>query len=84
MGIEFSYAAETAFVSPTLLEIGVSIIGNWQRQRQIKRQLTKTKTNTKKSIMAIDKDKGKYKGAFVFRVSNIIVISIFIILTIFF
>ena len=23
MGIEFSYAAETAFVSPTLLEIGV-------------------------------------------------------------
>ena len=27
MGIEFSYAAETAFVSPTLLEIGVSIIG---------------------------------------------------------
>ena len=26
MGIEFSYAAETAFVSPTLLEIGVGII----------------------------------------------------------
>ena len=25
MGIEFSYAAETAFVSPTLLEIGVTI-----------------------------------------------------------
>ena len=24
MGIEFSYAAETAFVSPTLLKIGVS------------------------------------------------------------
>ena len=28
MGIEFSYAAETAFVSPTLLEIGVGIIIN--------------------------------------------------------
>ena len=45
MGIEFSYAAETAFVSPTLLEIGVTI----------------TITITIMIVKDKDKDKNKYK-----------------------